>query len=60
MAQHLSLKIDAKQEILEILNVSERLEKIYAAMEGEIGALNVEKRIRSRVKQMEKTNAITI
>ena len=56
MAQHLSLKIDAKQEILEILNVSERLEKIYAAMEGEIGALNVEKRIRSRVKrQMEKT-----
>src|SRR5689334_17300471 len=56
VASHLSLKIAEKQELLEIGSVSERLEKIYAFMEGEIGVLQVEKRIRSRVKrQMEKT-----
>ncbi|MGP1395860.1 MAG: endopeptidase La [Inquilinaceae bacterium] len=56
IASHLSLKIPEKQQILEIASVPERLEKVYAFMEGEIGVLQVEKRIRSRVKrQMEKT-----
>ena len=56
VASHLSLKIAEKQELLEASVVTERLEKIYALMEGEIGVLQVEKRIRNRVKrQMEKT-----
>jgi ATP-dependent Lon protease len=56
VASHLSLKIVEKQELLECETVSERLEKVYGFMEGEIGVLQVEKRIRSRVKrQMEKT-----
>lgn len=56
IASHLSLKIAEKQELLESVAVIERLERIYAIMEGEIGVLQVEKRIRSRVKrQMEKT-----
>ncbi len=56
IASHLSLKIPEKQELLEADTVQKRLEKIYSFMEGEIGVLQVEKRIRSRVKrQMEKT-----
>ncbi len=56
VASHLALKIAEKQELLEIESVSERLERVYALMEGEIGVLQVEKKIRSRVKrQMEKT-----
>ncbi len=56
IASHLALKIDQKQELLEIPSAIERLEKIYSFMEGEIGVLQVEKRVRSRVKrQMEKT-----
>jgi len=56
VASHLSLKIPEKQELLEADTVQKRLEKIYSFMEGEIGVLQVEKRIRSRVKrQMEKT-----
>jgi len=56
VASHLSLKIPEKQELLEAPTVVARLEKIYAFMEGEIGVLQVEKRIRNRVKrQMEKT-----
>lgn len=56
IAAHLSLKIPEKQQILEIASITERLEKVYGFMEGEIGVLQVEKRIRSRVKrQMEKT-----
>ena len=56
VASHLSLKIPEKQELLEFAVVSGRLEKIYAHMESEIGVLQVEKRIRGRVKrQMEKT-----
>ncbi|MEX0807949.1 MAG: endopeptidase La [Dongiaceae bacterium] len=56
VASHLGLKIADKQELLEINSVAERLERIYAFMEAEIGVLQVEKRIRSRVKrQMEKT-----
>ena len=56
VASHLSLKIEEKQELLELKTVAERLEKIYSFMEGEIGVLQVEKRVRNRVKrQMEKT-----
>jgi ATP-dependent Lon protease len=56
VAAHMVIDIPAKQEILEIIKVSERLEHVYALMEAEIGVLNTEKRIRSRVKrQMEKT-----
>jgi ATP-dependent Lon protease len=56
LASHLALKIPEKQELLETETVSERLEKVFGYMESEIGVLQVEKRIRSRVKrQMEKT-----
>ena len=56
IASHLGLKIPEKQELLELPSVAARLEKVFAHMEGEIGVLQVEKRIRSRVKrQMEKT-----
>ncbi len=56
ITSHLSIKIAEKQEILEISNISKRLEKIYGLMESEISVLQVEKKIRSRVKrQMEKT-----
>ena len=56
VASHLALKIPEKQELLESGTVSERLEKVYVFMESEIGVLQVEKRIRNRVKrQMEKT-----
>jgi ATP-dependent Lon protease len=56
VASHLTLKIPEKQELLETETVSERLEKVFGYMEGEIGVLQVEKRIRNRVKrQMEKT-----
>ena len=56
IASHLALKISEKQELLELETVTERLERAYAFMESEIGVLQVEKRIRNRVKrQMEKT-----
>jgi len=56
VASHLTLKIPEKQELLETEVVAERLEKVFGYMEGEIGVLQVEKRIRNRVKrQMEKT-----
>jgi ATP-dependent Lon protease len=56
VASHITIKIPDKQQILEIINVAERLEHVFSLMEGEIGVLNTEKRIRSRVKrQMEKT-----
>ncbi|MGI3776743.1 MAG: endopeptidase La [Janthinobacterium lividum] len=56
IASHLNLKISEKQELLEITGVGERLERVFAHMESEIGVLQVEKRIRNRVKrQMEKT-----
>jgi ATP-dependent Lon protease len=56
VAAHLSLKIADKQELLETNSLAERLEKLYGLMEAEISVLQVEKRIRSRVKrQMEKT-----
>jgi len=56
VAAHLSLKIEDKQQILEIKSVRERLERILGVMESEIDLLQVEKRIRGRVKrQMEKS-----
>jgi ATP-dependent Lon protease len=56
VASHLNLKIAEKQELLEVSKVGDRLEKVFGHMESEIGVLQVEKRIRNRVKrQMEKT-----
>ncbi|MBO6902073.1 MAG: endopeptidase La [Rhizobiaceae bacterium] len=56
VASHLAIKIPEKQEMLATLAVRERLEKAMGFMEAEISVLQVEKRIRSRVKrQMEKT-----
>ncbi len=56
ISSHLNLKIAEKQELLESAKVGERLERVFAHMESEIGVLQVEKRIRNRVKrQMEKT-----
>ncbi len=56
VASHLSLKIADKQQILEAESVAERLERVYSFIEGEIGGLEAEKRVRNRVKkQMEKT-----
>jgi len=56
IASHLNLKIAEKQELLETARVGERLERVFGHMESEIGVLQVEKRIRNRVKrQMEKT-----
>ncbi len=55
-AGHLGVDVPKKQELLETLNVAERLEKIYALMQGEISVLQVERKIKSRVKsQMERT-----
>ncbi|MGA9603157.1 MAG: LON peptidase substrate-binding domain-containing protein, partial [Methyloceanibacter sp.] len=56
IASHLAIKIAEKQQILEITSVSERLERVFTLMESEISVLQVERKIRSRVKrQMEKT-----
>jgi len=56
IAAHMSLKIEEKQKILEIENLRERLEHLIGLMEAEIDLLQVEKRIRGRVKrQMEKS-----
>ncbi|MFC5708223.1 endopeptidase La [Aeromonas eucrenophila] len=56
MAAHMPLKLEDKQKVLEIASVSERIEFLMAMMESEIDLLQVEKRIRSRVKkQMEKS-----
>ncbi len=56
VASHLNIKLSEKQELLEISSVPKRLEKVYAFMEGEMSVLQVEKKIRNRVKrQMEKT-----
>ncbi len=56
IAAHLPLKLEQKQELLEVLGTIERLEKLLAQLETEIDILQVEKRIRGRVKkQMEKS-----
>jgi len=56
IAAHMQLKLEEKQKILEIEEVRERLEHVMALIEGEIDVLQIEKRIRTRVKQqMEKS-----
>jgi ATP-dependent Lon protease len=56
VASHLGLKIAERQELLEMDSTAERLERVFNHMEAEIGVLQVEKKIRNRVKrQMEKT-----
>lgn len=56
LASHLSVKISEKQELLEMSSVTDRLERVFTLMENEIGVLEVERKIRGRVKrQMEKT-----
>ena len=56
IASHLAVNLSEKQELLEQTSVSDRLEKILSLMNNEIGVMQVEKRIRNRVKrQMEKS-----
>ncbi len=56
VAAQLSVKLADKQELLEISDAKERLEKVFSLMEGEMGMLEMERKIKSRVKrQMEKT-----
>ena len=53
---HLGIEVHQKQELLETLSISERLEKVYGLMQGEMSVLQVEKKIKTRVKtQMERT-----
>lgn len=56
IAAHMTIKLDQKQQILELVDIRERLEHLIGVLESEIDLLQVEKRIRKRVKgQMEKT-----
>ena len=56
IAGHLTVKLAEKQKLLELTEVGARLERIYGLMQGEISVLQVEKKIKTRVKsQMEKT-----
>ncbi len=56
IAAHISLKLDEKQSVLEMINVTDRIEHLMGVMESEIDLFKVEKRIRGRVKkQMEKS-----
>ena len=56
IAAHMSLKLEEKQKILEIVNIHARLERLMVLIEGEIDIMQIEKRIRGRVKQqMEKS-----
>ncbi|KAA6171273.1 endopeptidase La [Pseudomonas marginalis] len=56
MAAHMALKIEQKQDILEIIDLSTRVEHVLALLDAEIDLLQVEKRIRGRVKkQMERS-----
>ena len=56
VAGHFGIEVRQKQELLETLSVSERLEKVFALMQGEMSVLQVEKKIKTRVKsQMERT-----
>jgi ATP-dependent Lon protease len=56
IAAHISLKLDEKQSVLEMINIRERIEHLMGVMESEIDLFKVEKRIRGRVKkQMEKS-----
>ncbi len=56
VAGHLGVNVEEKQNLLETLDVGERLERVFGLMEGEMSVLQVEKKIKSRVKtQMERT-----
>jgi ATP-dependent Lon protease len=56
IAGHLGIEVEQKQDLLETLSISERLEKVYGLMQGEMSVLQVEKKIKTRVKtQMERT-----
>ncbi|MCK0170653.1 endopeptidase La [Aliiroseovarius sp. S1123] len=56
VAGHLGVEVEQKQELLETFTVSERLEKVFGLMQGEMSVLRVEKKIKTRVKsQMERT-----
>ncbi|WP_420398093.1 endopeptidase La [Nioella sp.] len=56
VAGHLGIEVAQKQDLLETLSVSDRLEKVYGLMQGEMSVLKVEKKIKTRVKsQMERT-----
>ena len=56
VAGHLGIDVGLKQEMLETLDIAERLEKVYGQMQGEMSVLQVEKKIKTRVKsQMERT-----
>ena len=56
VAGHLGIEVAQKQALLETLDISERLEKVYGHMQGEMSVLQVEKKIKTRVKtQMERT-----
>ncbi len=56
VAGHLGVEVDQKQELLETLAIDERLEKVFGLMQGEMSVLQVEKKIKTRVKsQMERT-----
>ena len=56
VAGHLGIELEQKQELLEVLSISERLEKLYELMQSEMSVLRVEKKIKTRVKsQMERT-----
>ncbi len=56
MAAHLSLKVSDKQAVLETIDIEKRLEDLMAIMEGEVGLLEMEKKIRVRVKQQMEKN----
>ena len=56
VAGHLGIDVAQKQDLLETLDIAERLEKVYGLMQGEMSVLKVEKKIKTRVKsQMERT-----
>ncbi|MEM7547225.1 MAG: endopeptidase La [Pseudomonadota bacterium] len=56
IAGHLGVKLSEKQKLLEVTDIGQRLERIYGLMQGEMSVLQVEKKIKTRVKsQMEKT-----
>lgn len=56
IAAHMTLKLDEKQTVLEMIDVAARLEKLILLMEGEVDILELEKRIRGRVKQQMEKN----
>jgi len=56
IAAHMTIKIEDKQSILEASRVTERLERLMSLMEGEVDLLEMEKRIRGRVKQQMEKN----